>query len=235
MDEQQHNRQQKCYFEENDKRTMQPRCSPYIDRQIERMVAEGNLSPQDRILDVGCGIGRYTLPLADRNYNIEGLDIAGGLLQQLLQRKQIPVHCADIAYPPAELLGRFDVVVGFFALHHMFDLERAFVGIAKLLKPGGRVLFLEPNPYNPLYYIQILVTPRMTWHGDKGIVQMRRNRIFSAIAKAGFSKQKLSRFGFFPPFIADQRGAQRVESILERIPLWKPLLPFQIFSARKDR
>jgi 2-polyprenyl-3-methyl-5-hydroxy-6-metoxy-1,4-benzoquinol methylase len=232
MDERQHNSWQKSYFEENNKKTMQPRRSPYIDRQIERMVAEGSLSPQDRILDVGCGIGRYTLNLADRNYSIEGLDIAEGLLQQLLQRKQIPVHCADIAYPPAELLGRFDVVVGFFALHHMFDLESAFAGIAKLLKPGGRVLFLEPNPYNLLYYIQILVTPRMTWRGDKGILQMRRNRIFSAMAKASFAQQKLSRFGFFPPFVADRKWAQRAESILEKVPVWKPLLPFQIFSAR---
>lgn len=233
MNEQIHNTLQTEYFEKNDKKTMQPSDTPYNERHVQRVIEEGNISKQHRILDIGCGIGRYTLNFAKKGYQIEGLDIAPGLLEQLKRfNENVPLHCADIAYLPKELQKKYDVAVGFFALHHMYDLNETFLGVANCLKPGGRVIFLEPNPYNLLYYIQILATPKMTWKGDKGIVNMRRKKVFSAMENAGFSDLKLSRFGFFPPFIANLKGAQKVEALLENVPIWNPLLPFQIFSGR---
>ena len=50
---------------------------------------------------------------------------------------------------------------------------------------------------------------------------------------AGLSKLRLLRFGFFPPFLANRPGGQKVESWLERFPLWKGLLPFQIFAGER--
>lgn len=236
MNEKEHILYQKNYFETNDKRSMLPRKSAYIDRQVERV--ERYLAKTDRILDVGCGIGKYTLPLLEKGYQVEGLDIAEGLLEQMKQHHQrdepLSLHCADIAKPPEKLLGKFDVVIGFFALHHMYDLEMALKGIYQLLKPQGKVVFLEPNPYNILYYLQILLTPKMTWQGDKGILKMRPGSLFPLMKKVGFTAPNLARTGFFPPFIADIKGALFIERALESIPLWKPLLPFQIFSCKKE-
>lgn len=79
------------------------------------------------MLDVGCGMGRYTLILAERGFALEGLDLSPVLLQRLRVfnggRFNIPLHGADVMNPPAELQERFDAVVGFFALHHMHELE----------------------------------------------------------------------------------------------------------------
>ena len=49
--------------------------------------------------------------------------------------------------------------------------------------------------------------------------------------RAGLASPMLERFGFFPPLLAERPGGQRVERWLERVPFWRPLLPFQIFSA----
>ena len=46
-----HNRLQTEYFEKNDKKTMQPRESCYIDRQVEKIIQEGHLSIDERIID----------------------------------------------------------------------------------------------------------------------------------------------------------------------------------------
>ena len=237
LDEEEHVFYQKRYFEINHKKSMQPSDSPYIERQTARVIRWGNLSKKEKIIDIGCGIGKYTLNLHRKGYRIEGLDIAQGLLEQLQKHNStdrlLPVHCADVAKPPAELSNQFDVAIGFFALHHMFDLQESFRGIAKLLKPGGRLLFLEPNPYNLLYYLQILFTPKMTWQGDKGILKMRSSILFPALRQAAFEELSIRRSGFFPPLIDNLKGALLIEQFLERFPLWNPLLPFQLILAKK--
>jgi SAM-dependent methyltransferase len=182
-------------------------------------------------------MGRYTLVFADRGLQIEGLDLSPVLLDRLRAyargRFDVPLHCAVVEHPPDGLEGRFDVVVGLFVLHHVEDLTSALAAMARLLRPGGRAVFLEPNPYNPIFYVQMLITPGMTWAGDGGLIRMRRSVVFDAFRRAGFVRPRMQRFGFFPPFLANHRVGAGVESLLERVALWRGLLPFQLFGAQR--
>lgn len=232
-----HNRQQRAYFEATVKPTLVPADSSYIRRHVDELFRFGNIEPRDRALEIGCGMGRYTLNIAQRGVTVEGLDLSPVLLDRLRHfdggRYNIPLYCTDVLHSPPELAGRFDAVVGFFTLHHLHNLSKCFAAIARLLKPGGRVLFLEPNPYNPLYYIQMLITPGMTWQGDRGILRMRSSLIFPAMQSAGLSHLAMTRFGFFPPFLANQPWGARLEAALERVPIWRRLLPFQLFRGER--
>jgi SAM-dependent methyltransferase len=232
-----HNRRQCIYFESGLKPTMVPVDSPYLQRHVESLVRFGEITTRDRILEVGCGMGRYTLLLAKRGFEVEGLDLSAVLIERLRNYAgdsfPHPLYAAAIEHPPPELAGRFDVVVALFALHHMCDLPSVFRSMFGLLKPGGRVVFLEPNPYNPLFYIQMLATPGMTWAGDGGIVMMRRRVIFDGLRMAGFVSPEMMRFGFLPPFAVNLSPGRRLEAVLERVPFWRWLLPFQLFRARR--
>jgi SAM-dependent methyltransferase len=230
-----HNRLQIRYFEHAGKEAMRPASTPYVERQVDTLVRFAGLAAGDHILDVGCGMGRYTVPLAERGLAVEGIDISRTLLDRLeafnAGRHEIPLHCADILELP-ELLDRtFDAAVGFFTLHHLHDLPAAFAAIARLVRPGGRIAFLEPNPLNVLYYIQLAVVPGMTWQGDKGILSMRPRTVFGAMDEAGLTSPTLERFGLFPPFAANRPFGARLERCLERVPLWGPLLAFQLFGG----
>ena len=77
-----HNRAQIDYFERAGKHAMRPADSHYIQRQVDRLVAFAGLSPGDRVLDVGCGMGRYTFALADRGLAVEGIDLSEALLER---------------------------------------------------------------------------------------------------------------------------------------------------------
>ena len=230
-----HNLHQRQYFEKSVKRTMVPKDSRYLRRHVDETLRFGGISPGERVLEVGCGMGRVTLILAQRGVRVEGLDLSPVLLDRLRAynngRFDIPVHCADVLCPPSGLDGQFNAVVGFFTLHHLHDPQRCFKAMTRLLKSGGRLVFLEPNPYNPLYYVQILVTPGMTWQGEKGIIQMRPGIIFRAMQEAGLCRPSMTRFGFFPPFLANRRWGSRLESAFEGVPLWRTLLPFQLFRG----
>jgi SAM-dependent methyltransferase len=239
IDIEKHNREQIRYFERAGKEAMRPVSSPYVERQVDELVAFADLAPGDRVLEVGCGMGRYTLPLAERRLRVEGLDLSERLLSQLASfnagRYEIPLYCADILDPPRGLDETFDAVVGFFTLHHLHDVPSCFRAMARLAKPGGRVVFLEPNPLNVLYYVQIVVAPGMTWQGDRGILNMRPRRIFRAMEAAGLTHLSMTRFGFFPPVLTNRAWGARLERILEDVPWWKPILPFQLFRAERAR
>ncbi len=237
VDFEEHNRAQVRYFERAGKEAMKPVGTPYVLRQVDELVRFAGLVEGERVLDVGCGMGRYSFPLAERGLNVEGLDLSQALLDLLDGfnggRYDIPLHCMDILDAPATLGGRFDAVVGFFTLHHLHELRSSFQAMARLVKPGGRVVFLEPNPLNLLYYIQIMIAPGMTWAGDKGILKMRPHLVSQAMEGAGLSGLSMTRFGFFPPSLANRRSGSRLERVLEGVFLWRPLLPFQLF--RGDR
>lgn len=235
QDIEEHNLSQKRYFERSVQPNMVPANSRYVQRHVDEVLRFAGISPGERVLEVGCGMGRYTFILAQRGVEVEGLDLSPFLLRKLREfdggRYDIPLHCADIFNYPPELDGRFDAVVGFFVLHHLHDLPHCFEAMRRLLKPGGRVVFLEPNPYNLLYYVQITLMPHMTWQGDKGIVHMRPTPVFRAMQNGGLRRTAMARFGFFPPFLANRLWGSRLEATLERVPVWRPFLPFQLFGG----
>lgn len=231
------NKAQRQYFESVEKRTMMPEDTPYIRRHVEKLVRFGGIVPGERVLEVGCGMGRHIFCMAGQGIHMEGLELSPILIERLHVFNggsfNIPVHCCDVVNYPAELEGAFDAVIGFFTLHHFHDLTDCYHAMRKLVKSGGRIVFLEPNPFNPLYYLQLLFTPGMTWQGDKGIVMMRRQVIFDAMTAAGLHNIGMRRFGFFPPFVVNRRWGRLAEEILERMPFLNWFRAFQIFRGDK--
>ena len=214
---------------------MVPRKTQYLRRHVEEIVRFAGFLPGMRVLEVGCGMGRYTLLLAELGMKVEGLDLSPFLLEKLSEfnggRYNIPLYCADIINHPPELEGKFDAVTGFFTLHHLHDMTLCFKAMVRLLRSGGQIVFLEPNPYNLLYYLQMMITPRMTWRGDGGIVQMRPRIVLSAMRHSGLERLAMTRFGFFPPFLTNHPLGAKVEALMERVFIWQTFLPFQIFKG----
>ncbi|UCV20291.1 class I SAM-dependent methyltransferase [Ferribacterium limneticum] len=231
----QHNSYQRWYYESINKKTMRPSAGArYIGRQIDRMARIAQLDEAENILEVGCGQGRYSVPMLDVGYSLTCLDLSPVLLQRMLDAARTPprqVIACDLAEVAAHTSERFDRAIGFFTLHHMHDLDDIFLGLAKVLKPGAVVAFCEPVAWNPLYYIQIALTPRMTWKGDGGVARMRPGLVLPALERAGFVDARSTAFGFFPPFITNRGWGATLETLLERARVFSPLHAFQIFSA----
>lgn len=230
-----HNIGQQQYFESRVKTTMVPTETPYNLRHVQEVLQFAQYQPGERTLEVGCGMGRHTLLLAKLGVQVEGLDLSAVLLERLREysagKFDIPLHSADILNPPDELKGEFNLVLGFFTLHHLIDIKKSFLGLAQFLKPGGRIVVLEPNPLNPLYHIQIIFTPGMSYKGERSLMAMRPKIIFQAMQDAGLREYKLRRFGFFPPFLTNRPWGNRLEAILEKVPFFRPILPFQLFRG----
>jgi len=94
---------------------------------------------------------------------------------------------------------------------------------------------LEPNAYNPLYYLQIALSPDITWAGDRGVTEMRSGSLRRALEAAGLDDVRIERFGFFPPAIANRPRGAALEHALEGLGALEPVLPFQLLGGRAPR
>lgn len=232
-----HNQSQLEYFGQKIKKTMIPVDSPYVNRHVTELINHAGLERVEKVLEVGCGMGKFTLPLLRRGFNITGLDLSPFLLQNLLtyNENKFPVEliCSDILDIPPEYNEKFDKVVGFFTLHHFLNLGPYFQAMSRVLKPGGTITFIEPNAYNPLYYIQIFITPGMSWKGDKGVAQMVRRNFESAAQFAQLGNVSIEKYGFFPPFATNKKIGNYCEKGLEKIDLFNPLSAFLAVKIEK--
>ncbi len=234
-----HNSYQRWYFGQRIKPTMVPGRTPYILRHVREALSAGGLGPGSRVLEVGCGMGRHAFIMADMGLRVEGIELSPFLIEQFRRfdggRYDIPVHQADIHSLPQQLHSRFDAVVGFFVLHHILDLPLAFAQMARALVPGGRVVFVEPNPYNPLFYLQIFLTPGMSWRAERGIAGLTKGALRRASEAAGLEGLWVRKFGLFPPHLANRRWGARLQEVLERWSRWGPAWAFQLIRAERPQ
>jgi SAM-dependent methyltransferase len=102
----------------------------------------GTDPPRGRALDAGCGTGFQTALLIRLGYRVHGVDISTGALRVARQR-----HGAEAALAAADVTAmpyvdeRFDVAVCCGStLNFVEDPARALAEIARVLRPGGRLL-----------------------------------------------------------------------------------------------
>jgi malonyl-CoA O-methyltransferase len=95
-------------------------------------------------LDLACGTGRYLQILrAHGAARIMGIDLSPEMLRQA--RGLAPLARADLrALPVAD--ARFDVVTSGLAIGHVADLAAAVAEMARVLRPGGALLYSDFHP-----------------------------------------------------------------------------------------
>lgn len=229
-----HNRYQREYFEGEERSRIAPGDTPYIRAHVDRMIKMAELSSHHSILEVGSGLGKFTLSLAARGYRATANDLSSRLLERLAEAScgEVSTVCCDILDIERHIRAPFDRIIGFFVLHHLIDFDEVFLALSRILRPGGRIAFCEPVAWNPLYYLQIALTPSMRFAGERSITSMRAGVICPALARAGFVEAQSRPYGYFPPLVTNQAWGERLERWLDARPLFPFPNAFQIFTAR---
>jgi len=118
--------------------------------EADAFVARMGLEPGARVLDIACGTGNVTIPLARRGAMVTGLDMTPHLLDEArarAAREGLRIRFDEglaetLPYPD----GSFDVVVSMFGI--MFSPLPATVAseMARVLRPGGRLALASWTP-----------------------------------------------------------------------------------------
>jgi ubiquinone/menaquinone biosynthesis C-methylase UbiE len=129
---------------------------PFITR--ERLFEALEPQADQRVLEVGPGTGYYALPVAERVRTLELLDVQKDFLDHTLRRAReqgldnlVPTE-ADAREMPYED-DRFDAAYLVTVLGEVPDQDQALRELARVVKPGGRVvvgeLFGDPHWVSP--------------------------------------------------------------------------------------
>ncbi|MEQ8237897.1 MAG: class I SAM-dependent methyltransferase [Cyclobacteriaceae bacterium] len=121
-----------------------------------------------RILELCCGTGRLTLPIAKEGYQIHGVDNSPSMLQQAKEKASkegLVIDFIEADIRTLELPEKYDLIfIPFNSIHHLYkneDLFKVFKVVKNHLNAGG--LFLM-DCYNP--NIQLIV------EGEQGLKDM---------------------------------------------------------------
>jgi len=180
-----------------------------INTPYRRILSAANITAQDRVLDLGCGIGNILIALAERTDFIHpaaGVDVSPDLIRigereiaQAGLRDRIGLEVAPATRLPFED-GAFDVVFTSHVLKHLDDeaLLTSFREVVRVLRPGGRFLLweFEKSARSALLFWSARLS------GLPPPFQLRTSEEFSrALRSTGFQRVVRLNSGFFllPP------------------------------------
>lgn len=110
--------------------------------------------PGTRVLDVGCGIGRWSRLLAARGARVTGVDLSPTMIAEAERRAAasgLVSRCRFLVQDSAalEVGGEFDLIVCVTVLQHILETEALRSALRRMalhLAPQGRLVVLEAAP-----------------------------------------------------------------------------------------
>jgi SAM-dependent methyltransferase len=106
-------------------------------------------------LDIGCGAGTVDFYLANKGYDVTGIDISSRAISSCQKTaKNLGLkntNFIEVDFPKKSLPERFDFIICSEIIEHLDDDQLAFKQINKLLKPKGLLIVTTPSKNAPLY------------------------------------------------------------------------------------
>ncbi len=148
--------------------------SYWADPRAEAL-ANLEITPEMRVLDYGCGSGKLGIYFALQGANVSGFDLSeegievakGAAAKYGTSARFEQMDAEELRYSD----GFFDVVVGFGVLHHVIKYPAAASHLYRVLKAGGRAVFIETLWDNPLLNLVRRFTTADTDAGDAHLTE----------------------------------------------------------------
>jgi SAM-dependent methyltransferase len=101
-----------------------------------------------KILEVGCGTGRWLAELRSSSRQVYGLDRSPGMLRQATLARTSPYLVGGQASRLPFHQATFDLIYAVNALHHFFEPRRFLSEARRLLRPKGVLAIIGMDPHS---------------------------------------------------------------------------------------
>jgi len=211
------------------------------ERRCNYMISRMALPARGKILEIGCGLGANAFMIARKTgADVLGTDLCVSFIRKAREKFDLPnlrYHVLNFNHPDLFEGETFDCIVGNGILHHLYPhLDKTFVNIKQLLNSGGRIVFLEPNIYNPyVYFIFTYPLLRRRARLEPDEMAFSRRFVTAKLQCAGFRNISVEFRDFLLPGIPSFliRPSVLIGAALERIPIVSYLAQSIFISAEK--
>lgn len=160
-----------------------------LQTNLEFLAETSLLKPDDKILEIGCGIGSVVAELTTQGYDITGTDISREAIAYGLKKYgdiKLQVQAAEMLEFEDET---FDIVLSFDLFEHIAQVDRHVSEVFRVLHAGGYYLFQTPNKYSNAIF-ETLSKKSLKWR-----------RAHPSLHTPGQLRRRLSRHGFEVRFV----------------------------------
>jgi SAM-dependent methyltransferase len=132
------------YYEELWRRLPAELEPPDFARRLEFLL--GEVRTEERVLDLGCGDGRFTAELGRAGASPVGVEVADAALERARARApELEFRLAAVDGPLPFEDGAFAVVWASEVIEHIADTARWLSEVRRVLRAGGRLLVTTPS------------------------------------------------------------------------------------------
>lgn len=164
-----------------------------------------NISPDDIVLDIGCGGGMNINRMAQTakkvygvDYSIESVKLSKEVNDDLIKEGRVEVYEGNVMDLPFEE-DTFDIVTAFETVYFWPDIEKSFGEVKRVLKPGGMFLIgCESNGTNNLAMKFFDKVIDMTFYEDEDLRNLLENNDYKEITvylRDGKNKEEVIKKG----------------------------------------
>ena len=121
-----------------------------LEKVAAAVLVASNVRPGDRVIDLGCGAGLVSLPLAERGARVLAVDGNEVLVSRLSRTaRERPLPGLEVLLRPIDCLSLpadgADLIVSSYALHRLRDADkqRVLTAAFQWLKPGGTLIVAD--------------------------------------------------------------------------------------------
>jgi dolichol-phosphate mannosyltransferase len=165
-----------------------------------------HLFPDESILEIGCSKGQWSIKISESNGHANKICAAtfDPSDYEKMSGGGVPDNIEPVlleAFPGKLVDRRFDYIVGWNLLTDD-NCGPLLLEVKKLLKPGGRLLFFDVNPWNPYYIIRRFLARVVSFVMKKREESDSLNRIdlFTILSEVGYTRIKALPYDFvYPP------------------------------------
>jgi ubiquinone/menaquinone biosynthesis C-methylase UbiE len=195
------------------------------------------------VLDFGCGIG-YSLEkvLKFNPKKITGIDISEVSILKAKDKIRNSESKVDLLVDNCEQTkfnnNKFDIIYGTGILHHL-NMSMCLDEIQRILKPGGKLIFIEPLGTNPLINFYRKLTPKSRSKDEHPLVKLDFDLIKNKFINIEIKYYGLLTLVFFPFYKSPENSnifkiLKKIDQLLFKLNIFKKLAWSVLIVAQKN-
>lgn len=145
-----------------------------------------------RLLDFGCGAGRFLTYMQDHGWKVEGMDVNPDVASEVENLLEVPVHAGTLPHPDLKPES-YDAVSMWNSLEHVHEPRLVVRAAYEALSPGGILIIGLPNIASWGFRCF-----QGTWHGldlPRHLVHFSPETLCDLLKREGYEIESVSQVG----------------------------------------